>query len=64
MPKEKESKKLAGAEALDVFDKNGQFVRTYSEEQNDSPEVENPRNFVEKAEEFAKKIGGTVKKHS
>ena len=58
-------KKVEGAEALDVFDANGQFVRTYTEEQEDAPDAENTsgKNFVEKAEEFAKKIGGTVKKH-
>ena len=54
--KEKELGKVEGAEALDVFDANGQFVRTYSVELHGE-------KTVEYAEQFAKKIGGTVKKH-
>jgi hypothetical protein len=59
-------KKVDGAEALDVFDEDGQFVRTYTEEQNDASDAKDAsdKNFVEKAEEFAKKIGGSVKKRA
>ena len=57
MSKEKkELGKVEGAEALDVFDANGQFVRTYTVELHGE-------KIVEYAEGFAKKIGGTVKKH-
>lgn len=56
MPKEKVGK-VEGAEAVDVFDKDGQFVRTYDVELHGE-------RMVEYAEEYAKKIGGTVKKHA
>ena len=54
-PAETESEEVTG-KALDVFNKHGGFVRTYSLEVHG-------KVFRENAEEFAKKIGGEVKKH-
>jgi hypothetical protein len=47
----------AGTAALAVYNASGQYVRTYTPDQTD----EN-KTFVEKAEGFAKKIGGEVRK--
>ena len=49
------TKKVEGAESVDVFDKDGQFVRTYDVETHGE-------EMVELAEEYARKIGGSVKK--
>jgi hypothetical protein len=46
-----------GTESVSVYDKAGAFVRTYVPSQSD----EN-LDFIAKAEGFAKKIGGTVRK--
>lgn len=37
------------------------LVRTYTEEQSDAKGVKNGQDFIEKAEGYAKKIGGTVR---
>lgn len=57
-PKNEEAKNAAekvGAEALGVFNKRGTFVREYSAEVHGE-------DFKAKAEEYAKKIGGEVRK--
>ena len=54
---EEKPKKRSGAEALGVYTQDGKHIRTYTEAQTDDR-----ANFVEKAEEFAKKVGGVVKK--
>jgi len=58
----KEAKKEAktersGAEALGVYTKLGKLIRVYTESETDERAT-----FVEKAEEFAKKVGGEVRK--
>jgi hypothetical protein len=47
---------MAKPKAVDVYDKAGAFVRTYSE-------AEHGKGFISLAEGFAKKIGGRVEKN-
>lgn len=56
MAKEKAVER-SGAEALGVYTKEGKHIRTYTEAHTDERAT-----FVEKAEEYAKKVGGEVRK--
>ena len=46
---------------ISVYNANGAFVRSYTEEMSDDPEMENAKTNIEKAEGYAKKIDGTVR---
>lgn len=50
---EKKSKKVEEVEVVSVLDKDGVFIRTYSV-------ADHGENFQELAEQFRKKIKGTV----
>jgi hypothetical protein len=55
--RKKEAEESGGKDSVSVFSKTGNFVRTYSPFQSGGG-----KSHIEKAEGYAAKIGGTVKK--
>lgn len=57
---EEEAKADTGS--ISVYNITGNFVRAYTTEHSDAEGVENGKTYIEKAEGYAKKIGGTTRK--